>query len=81
MQKCAEADIKRYLHFFKGRLHSVSTQVKEQLICSYGRSLLTYYGTPLVAARIWKREDVERIEKALYRETFLLPRDISGARY
>ena len=32
------------------------------------RSILVYTGTPMVAAGLWKREDIDRIEAQLFRE-------------
>ena len=54
----------------------MSLEVKEQLLFSYSRSLLQYFGTPLVAAKVWERKDIESVEKELYRELHLLPKDI-----
>ena len=30
--------------------------------------MLIYLGTPMVAARLWKRKDIDRIEASLYRK-------------
>ena len=38
----------------------------QQLTCCLARSLLIYIGTPMVAAGIWRKLDVERIEASLY---------------
>jgi hypothetical protein len=37
----------------------------ETLINYYARSLLIYLGTPLVAAKIWTIQDIERKEKGI----------------
>lgn len=74
----AKAAIKRNMGFMKWRLRSCSTVVKEQVLNSYARSLLIYFGTPLVAAEIWKQQDVDALEKQLFREMLLLPNDIGG---
>ena len=40
----------------------------QQLMCCLSRSLLIYLGTPMVAASLWKRQDIDRIEASLYRK-------------
>ena len=47
--------------------------VKETLICVLARSILVYNGTPMVAAGLWKREDIDRMEAQLFREVNGLP--------
>ena len=42
--------------------------IKETLPCVLARSILTYTGTPLVAAGLWKREDIDRLEAQLFKE-------------
>ena len=37
-----------------------------------------YTGTPIVAAGLWKREDVDRLEAQLFREVNGLPNVISN---
>ena len=37
-------------------------------MCCLARSLLIYLGTPMVAAGMWKRQDIDRIEVSLYRK-------------
>ena len=59
-------------------MRSCTVNVREHLISSYGRSLLIYFATLLVAAGIWKEVEVTQIEKQIYREALLLPKDISG---
>ena len=51
--KDAKNSIRRNVACFKGRLRYTSLEVKEQLILSYSRSLLIYFGTPLMAAGLW----------------------------
>ena len=52
--------------------------IKETLTCVLARSILVYTGTPLVAAGLWKREDIDRIEAQLFREVNSLPNVISN---
>ena len=42
------------------------------------RSILVYIGTPMVAAGLWKREDIDRMEAQLFREANGLPNVISN---
>ena len=42
------------------------------------RSILVYIGTPMVAAGLWKREDIDRMEAQLFREVNGLPNVISN---
>ena len=37
-----------------------------------------YTGTPMVAAGLWKREDIDRLEAQLFREVNSLPNVISN---
>ena len=43
---------------------------------AYARSLLIYIGTPMVAAGIWKRGEIESIEKAIYKKAAMVPNNI-----
>lgn len=78
-EKLAVSTIKRNIYSFKGRIYNASSGVKEQLILSYVRSLLVYVGTPMVVSGIWPLNKIDSIEKQVYRETFLLPHDISSS--
>jgi hypothetical protein len=40
--------------------------------------MLIYLGTPMVAAGIWKRQDVDRIEASLYRKVLNVSNMISN---
>ena len=52
--------------------------IKETLTCVLARSILVYIGTPMVAAGLWKREDIDRMEAQLFREVNGLPNVISN---
>ena len=41
------------------------------------RSILVYTGPPMVAAGLWKMEDIDRLEAQLFREVNGLPNVIS----
>ena len=47
--------------------------VMETLVNSFGRSLLIYLGTPMVAGKIWKIEDIEKKEKGIVKHTMMVP--------
>ena len=52
--------------------------VMETLINSFGRSLLIYLGTPMVAGEIWKIDDIERKEKGIIKQTMMVPQSINA---
>ena len=54
--------IKRNLGLMKWKLCKVDVAIKETLTCVLARSILFYIGTPMVAAGLWKREDIDRTE-------------------
>ena len=60
-EKCV-ASIKRNLGHLKWKLRKVDLDIKETLTCVLARSILVYIGTPMVAAGLWKREDIDRME-------------------
>jgi hypothetical protein len=51
-------------------------EVRQQLLISYGNSLLIFYGTPLVVANYWDEEDIKKIEKDLFVKAMNIPRDV-----
>ena len=55
--KCV-ASINRNLGHLKWKLRKVDLDIKETLTCELARSILVYTGTPMVAAGLWKREDI-----------------------
>ena len=62
----------------KWKLRKVDLAIKETLTCVLARSILIYIGTPMVAAGLWKREDIDRTEAQLYRAINNLPNVISN---
>ena len=60
--------IDKNIKIMRWRLGRADSDVIQQLICCLSRSMLIYLGTPMVAAGIWKRQDVDRIEASLYRK-------------
>ena len=76
-EKCA-ASIKRNLGHLRWKLRKVDLDIKETLTCVLARSILTYTGTFMVAAGLWKREDIDRLEAQLFRDVNSLPNVISN---
>jgi hypothetical protein len=76
-QDCV-ASIKRNLGHLNWKLRKVDLDIKETLTCVLARSILVYIGTPMVAAGLWKREDIDRMEAQLFREVNGLPNVISN---
>ena len=62
----------------KSKLKKVDSAIKETLTCVLARSILVYIGTPMVAASLWKREDIDRMEAQLFRQINGLPNIISN---
>ena len=75
--KCV-ASVKRNLGHLKWKLRKVDLDIKETLTCVLARSILVYTGTPMVAAGLWKRDDIDRMEAQLFREVNGLPNVISN---
>ena len=72
------ASIKKNLGLMKWKLRKVDIDIKETLTCVLPRSILIYIRTPLVAAGIWKRDDIDRTEAQLYRSINNLPNLVSN---
>ena len=70
--------IERNLGHLKWKLKKVDSAIKETLTCVLARSIFAYIGTPMVAARLWKRKDIERTEAQLFRQINGLPNIISN---
>ena len=75
IQKNKQAVFK-YLGLIKGRLRSTSLDVKAALTQAYVKSLVLYFGAPLIAANLLKTPQVEAWEKEALRQLHLLPMDI-----
>ena len=65
-EKCL-ASVKRNQGHLKWNLWKVDSAIKETLTCVLARSILVYIGTPMFAAGLWKREDIDRTEAQLFR--------------
>ena len=62
----------------KWKLKKVDSAIKETLTCVLARRILVYIGTPMVAAGLWKRDDIDRTEAQLFRQINGLPNIISN---
>ena len=70
--------IDKNVKIMRWRLGRADSDVIQQLVCCLSRSMLIYLGTPMVAAGIWKRQDVDRIEASLYRKVIGIGNMISN---
>ena len=75
--KCV-ASVKRNPGHLKWKLRKVDLDIKETLTCVLARSILVYTGTPMAAAGLWKREDIDRLKAQVFREVNGLPNVISN---
>ena len=50
----------------------------ETLTCVLARSILIYIGNPILAAGLWKRDDIDRTEAQLNRANKNLPNVVSN---
>ena len=66
----------KYLGYIKSRLRSTSLDVKAALAQAYSKSLLLYFGVPLLAADLLKPAQLEAWEKEALRQLHLLPCDL-----
>jgi hypothetical protein len=76
-EKCV-AIIKRNLGHLKWKLRKADLDINETLTCVLARSILVYIGTPMFAAGLWKREDIDCIKAQLFREVNGLSNVISS---
>ena len=60
----------------KWKLKRVDNDVLERLTCCLARSMLIYIDTPMSAAGLWKRQEIDRFEAAMYRKILGLPNNI-----
>jgi hypothetical protein len=76
--KVTREQIDKNIKIMRWRLGRADSDVIQQLICCLSRSMLIYLGTPMVAAGIWKRQDIDRIEASLYRKVLGIGNMISN---
>ena len=44
---------------------------------SFGRSLLIYLGTPMVAGGLWNKNVIEKMEKNMIKKSMMVPQNIN----
>ena len=59
--KLSREQIDKNIKVLRWRIGNAEPDVIQRLTCCLARSMLIYIGTPMVAASIWKKEDIERI--------------------
>ncbi len=70
--------ILRYVGFISNKVRGIDAEVREHLLTALVRSLLIYHGTPMVAAGLWKRKEIDKIEIFMYREAAKITNQISN---
>ncbi len=60
------------------QLGNASKQVVQQLLCCLARSLPIYLVTPMVVAKLWKKEDIDAMEASIYRKTLKYANNIAN---
>ena len=76
--RISKEQINKNVQLLKWKLKRVDGDVLERLTCCLARSMLIYIGTPMVAAGIWKRKDIDRLEAGYYRKILGAPNNISN---
>lgn len=78
IKRDAMVSTEKNLGWIRNKVKFVDSDIKEHMICAYARSLIIYHGTPLVAAKVWKQQDIESLERRSYRKAYGLSHDIGG---
>ena len=68
--------IDKNIKVMRWKIGRADPDVIQQLTCCLARSMLIYIGTPMVAAGVWKRSDIDRIEASLYRKIMRIGNNI-----
>ena len=74
--RISKEQMTKNVQLLKWRLKRVDNDVLERLTCCLARSMLIYIGTPLAAAGLWKRQDIDRFEAGIYRRILGAPNNI-----
>ena len=64
--RISNEQINKNVQLLRWRLKRVDGDVLERLTCCLARSMLIYIGTPMAAAGLWRRQDIDRIERLVY---------------
>ena len=70
--------IDKNIKILRWKIGRADPDVVQQLTCCLVRSMLIYIGTPMVAAGVWKRSDIDRIEASLYRKVMRIGNNITN---
>ena len=76
--RISKEQINKNVQLLRWRLKNVDVDVLERLTCCLARSMLIYIGTPMAAAGLWKRKDIDRFEAGIYRKILGAPNNISN---
>ena len=74
--RISKEQVNKNVQLLRWRLKRVDSDVLERLTCCLARSMLIYIGTPLAAAGLWKRKDIDRFEAGIYRKILGAPNNI-----
>jgi hypothetical protein len=74
--RISKEQVNKNVQLLRWRLKRVDSDVLERLTCCLARSMLIYIGTPLAAAGLWKRKDIDRFEAGIYRKILCAPNNI-----
>jgi hypothetical protein len=74
----AKQTAQKYMSFIRGRIQTNSEKLQKVIHGAFYKSLLIYFFTPLYAARIISRNEIEMFEASLIRKQLLLPNDIKS---
>ena len=77
MKKMAEEQIMRNVRHIKWKMRNSDLFTLETIMNEFARSLLIYIGTPMIAAGLWRSEDLDRIEKKIMKKNAMVPNNIS----
>jgi hypothetical protein len=76
--RISKEQINKNVQLLRWKLKRVDGDVLERLTCCLARSMLIYIGTPMAAAGLWRRQDIDRIEAGIYRKILGEPNTISN---
>ena len=74
--RISREQIDKNVKILRWKIGKADPDVVQQLTCCLARSMLIYIGTPMVAAGLWKRVDVDGIEASLYRKIMRIGNNI-----
>ena len=76
--RISKEQINKNVMLLRYRLKNTDVDVVERLTCCLARSMLIYIGTPMAAAGLWKRQDIDRFEAGIYRKILGAPNTITN---